>query len=68
MNDTAHKVTDFDNPWIRCIECEAKATGFHDQDCDCGGDYYLVPCGHPDGHFSACPTWSKEEGCRCRNP
>jgi hypothetical protein len=62
-----HTVTEFADPYLRCNTCGNHVTGYitinEEKRCDHEGN--LVPCGHPAGISSDCPSWSPVDGCHC---
>jgi hypothetical protein len=61
-----HVYVSFANPYLRCIHCGERAEGYHDNErCGCHQESWNVPCEHPVGSISACPSWSPVDGCIC---
>lgn len=67
--DLAHRIIEFANPYLRCDECQAWVTGWHDgQQCSCKAPgWYNAPCGHQAAITSVCPSWGPVDGCCCRS-
>lgn len=62
-----HVYVQFANPYLDCDTCHQPVTAWHDGD-HCGCHWlcaWNMPCEHPAGTTSACPSWSPVDGCRC---
>ncbi|WP_435110138.1 hypothetical protein [Nocardiopsis synnemataformans] len=55
------------NPHLRCDECGAAVTGWHNPDpCGCDTTFWNVPCGCVRADATnTCPSWSPIDGCLC---
>lgn len=53
-------MTQFANPYLRCLDCGTWVDGFIDGE----GRFRLIPCGHRD-YEPACPSWNPVDGCNC---
>lgn len=54
------------NPYLVCLVCgEPVAASHTDTACGCTSGSWNVPCGHPVGITSLCPSWSPVDGCQC---
>lgn len=62
-----HVVSEFANPYLRCLKCHSKVksfVAFDGQVPECDHKGMLFPC-HHDGIYSLCPSWSPVDGCNC---
>ena len=63
-----HVVVGFDNPYLVCAKCKARAIYWHDPvRCKCEDNIFNHPCYCEAGTISLCPTWQPIEGCCCEN-
>lgn len=62
-----HVGVTFANPYLTCDSCRRWVGWFHDQErCGCDAGNWNIPCEHPVGVTSSCPSWGPVDGCRCQ--
>jgi hypothetical protein len=61
-----HVQIEFADPYLVCLTCGEPVQAWHNDDaCGCDAGAWNLPCEHPAGITSTCPSWSPVDGCTC---
>lgn len=61
-----HVSVAFADPHLVCLQCRQPVPAWHNPDrCGCDGPTINLPCEHPAGITTLCPSWGPVDGCTC---